>query len=248
MNLALRPAALLLAALPLAAEPVGGIDAKALVREVETQYRGKTSHGTARMRIATEHWKRELTMEMWGEGRERFLAVIRQPKKERDTATLKRAGEVWNYLPKIDRLMKIPSSLMGDSWMGSHLTNDDLVKEDKTEELFDLKVLSVEGSTVTIQADPKPDAAVVWGRLVYRIDRERVIGIDVTYFDEELASARAMVFDRVEKVEGRWLPLRMRITPTTKPKESTEILYERIEFDSPLDPDLFSLRSLRKKR
>ncbi|MBI5210658.1 MAG: outer membrane lipoprotein-sorting protein [Elusimicrobia bacterium] len=244
---------LLAAALALATilpPPASGetLDVKALVREVETQYRGKTSHALSRMRIATEFWTRDLTMEMWGQGREKFLAVIRAPKKERDTATLKRDGEVWNFLPKIDRLMKIPSSLMGDSWMGSHLTNDDLVKEDKIEELFDLSVVRVEGSTVTIQADPKPDAAVVWGRIVYRIDRGRVLALDVVYFDEDLKKARTLSFDRVERVAGKWLPLRMVIQPVDKPMERTEILYESIEFDLPLDDGLFSLRSLRRRR
>ncbi|MFH1723491.1 MAG: outer membrane lipoprotein-sorting protein [Elusimicrobiota bacterium] len=224
------------------------IDAEALVRRVETAHRGKTSRAVARMRIVTEFWKRELTMEMWGEGRERFLAVVRSPKKERGTATLKRDDEVWNYLPKIDRLIKVPSSLMGDSWMGSHITNDDLVKEDKIEELFDLTVESVEGSTVTILCVPKPDAAVVWGKIVYHVDQERLIALDVDYYDEDGEKVRTLAFDKVEKIAGRWIPLRIKILPVDNPDERTEIVYDELELDIPLKKGLFSLRGLRRKR
>ncbi|MFH2203406.1 MAG: outer membrane lipoprotein-sorting protein [Elusimicrobiota bacterium] len=223
------------------------LDAKALIKDIETAARGKTSHAVAAMRIKTEYWERELKMEMWGEGREKFLAVIREPKKERGTATLKRDDEVWNFLPKIDRLIKVPSSLMGDSWMGSHITNDDLVKEDKIEELFDLEIVSHEGSIVVIGATPKPDAAVVWGRIVYRADLERRVALSVDYFDEDGAKIRTMVFDKVEKIAGRFVPLRMRIQPVEDEGEFTEIVYDTLQLDVPLKAGLFSVRSLRKK-
>jgi len=111
------------------------LDPQELIRRVETQYNGQSSHAIMTMSIVTEDWKRDLTMESWSEGRDKFLSVIRQPVKEEGTATLKIEDDIWNYLPRIDRLMKIPSGLMGDSWMGSHLTNDDLVKENKIDEL-----------------------------------------------------------------------------------------------------------------
>lgn len=224
------------------------IDAKALIREIETAARGRTSRAKATMRIKTEYWERALSMEMWGEGRERFLAVIREPKKERGVATLKRDDEVWNYLPKIDRLVKVPSALMGDAWMGSHLTNDDLVKEDKIEELFALEVSAVEGSTATIVAVPRPDAAVVWGKIVYRVDLERRVALDVAYFDEDGAKVRVMTLDRVAQVAGRWVPLRVRVLPVEDPGEFTEIVYDELELDIPLDEGLFSLRALRRRR
>ncbi len=228
-----------------AAEP---LDAKALILEIETANRGKTSHALSTMRIKTEYWERTLKMEMWGEGRERFLAVIRSPKKERGTGTLKRDDEMWNYFPKIDRLIKVPSSLMGDSWMGSHITNDDLVKEDKIEELFTLSILSRKGRVVMINAVPKPDAAVVWGRIVYRADIERRVALDIDYYDEDGVKVRTMVMDQVEKIAGRWVPLRMRVLPVEDPGEFTEIIYDKLELDIPLKKGLFSLRSLRRRR
>lgn len=241
-------ALLLIAALSSPASAAPKLDAHALVRDVETAARGKTSHAVATMRVKTEFWERTLSMEMWGEGRETFLAVIRAPKKERGTGTLKRDGEVWNYLPKIDRLIKVPASLMGDSWMGSHLTNDDLVKEDKIEELFSLEVAGQTGSTVTIRAVPKKDAAVVWGKIVYRIDLSRRVALDVEYFDEDGEKIRTLAFDRVKTVAGRSVPMRVRVLPVERPDEITEIVYESLELDLPLKKDLFSLRSLRRRR
>ena len=109
-----------------------GLDPVALIRHIETQYQGRSSHGKITMEIKTRHWQRTLVMEAWSEGRDRFLTRILEPRKERGTGTLKVADDIWNYFPRIDRLVKIPSSMMGDRWMGSHLTNDDLVKEGKS--------------------------------------------------------------------------------------------------------------------
>ncbi|MCR4294710.1 MAG: outer membrane lipoprotein-sorting protein [Elusimicrobia bacterium] len=242
----LRLLALALLAFPCRAAET--LDAKALIREIETSARGKTSHALAEMRIKTEFWERSLMMEMWGEGRERFLAVIRSPKKERGTGTLKRDEEVWNFLPKIDRLIKVPSSLMGDSWMGSHITNDDLVKEDKIEVLFDLSILSRSGDTAVISAVPKPNAAVVWGKIVYHADLARRVALSVEYFDEDGAKVRTMTFDRVETVAGRSVPMRIRVVPVGGEGEFTEILYKKLELDIPLEKGLFTVRSLRRRR
>lgn len=227
------------------ADTTQNLDVQELIRKVETQYQGKTSHSMARMKVITENWTRELTMEMWSEGRDDFLAKILSPKKEQGTATLKIGDEMWNYLPKIDRLIKIPSSLMGDSWMGSHLTNDDLVKENKVDEDYDLKLIKAEGSLATINCIPKPDAAVVWGRIEYMVDMEKMIPVKTLYFDEDDILVRTMTFDRVERVSGRWIPLRMVIQPEEEPDEMTELIYENLEFDIKLRKDQLSIRSMR---
>ncbi len=229
------------------AETAEGLDAQALVRKVETQYMGITSHAIARMIIKTESWSRELKMEFWSEGRDKFLAKILSPKKEQGTATLKIDEEIWNYLPKIDRLMKIPSSLMGDRWMGSHLTNDDLIKENKIDELYNFEIKKAWGDTVVIIGIPKLNAAVVWGKIEYRVNLEKMVPDFVRYFDEDDVLVRTMKFDRIEKVSGRWIPLRMVILPEELPGEKTEMVYEKLEFDIQLEKDRFSLSSLRRR-
>lgn len=221
-------------------------DAKTLIRQVETQYQSKTSHSIFRMKVVTRSWTREMTLESWGEGRDKMLSKILTPKKDAGTATLKIGDEMWNYLPKIDRLMKIPSSLMGDRWMGSHLTNDDLVKENKVDELYTFKVAAESAKEATIVATPKPNAAVVWGSITYRIDLSRQIPLDVQYFDEDGALVRTISFDQVRTIDGRTIPTRMRYVPADEPGAYTEMVYETIEFDRPLSKDLFSLRALRR--
>jgi hypothetical protein len=222
-------------------------DAYELVRLVETQYRGETSYSVMTMSIITDAWSRELTMEAWSEGRNKFLAVITAPRKEEGTATLKIDDEIWNYLPRIDRLLKIPSGLMGDSWMGSHLTNDDLVKEDKVEEVYDLTVAERDGDRIVIDGVPKSDAAVVWGRIEYHIDLARRIPLLIRYFDEDDALVRTMTFDDVRQTGDRWVPMAMLIQPEEKPDEHTRIQYDELAFGVALGDDLFSLRSLRRR-
>ena len=218
-----------------------------LIRKVETQYQGNNSHAKIRMKVITNVWSREITLEAWSEGRDKFIAKILAPKKEAGTATLKIKDEIWNYLPKIDRLMKIPSSLMGDRWMGSHLTNDDLVKESKMDELYTFEAEKIENSVATIICTPKTDAAVVWDRVVYRIDLEKTVPISVDYYDEDGDLVRTITFEQVENISGRWVPMVMEIRPVDEPDEMTEMIYESLEFDIKLPENLFSVQSLRRR-
>ncbi len=221
------------------------LDAEQLVREIETQYQGQTSHGVATMKIVTADWNRELRLELWGQDRDRFLARILEPKKEAGITTLKVDEQIWNYLPKIDRVMKVPSALMGDGWMGSHYTNDDLVKEAKIDQLYDFSVGFQGETTAVIIARPKPEAAVVWGKLMYVADYRKRIPLRVDYFDEDGELVRRMTFDRVEPVNGRLIPLLSRIEPVDDPGEYTEFVYETLEMGISLPGDIFTLRSLR---
>ena len=229
------------------AETPETIDAQALIRQVETQDQGENSHSTMHMKVVTDAYSREMSMEGWSEGRDKFLARILSPKKDEGIATLKIGDEMWNFLPKIDRLIKIPSSLMGDRWMGSHLTNDDLVKENKIDELYTFETEKVEDSIATIICTPKPDAAIVWGKVLYRIDLTKKIPTAVDYYDEDGDLVRTMTFDQVENISGRWVPMRMVIQPIDKPDEKTELLYESLTFDATLKDNLFSVQSLRRR-
>lgn len=223
------------------------LDAVALVRAVETQYQGERSHGKMRMHIKTRSWNRMLELEMWSEGREKLLTRILAPVKERGTCTLKVDDDIWNYISRIDRLIKIPSSLMGDSWMGSHLTNDDLVKENKVDKLYQLAITERVGKDVTITGKPLPDAAVVWGKIVYKIDTASLTPLLVEYYDEEDVKVRSMVFSDFKQIDQRWLPMISRIVPEDKPGEFTEMQYLEIDFSVELPRDLFSIKSLRNR-
>ncbi|HKI51996.1 MAG TPA: outer membrane lipoprotein-sorting protein, partial [Geothermobacteraceae bacterium] len=108
--------------------PAQALDLRQLIRETEDQHMGRSSVAEMTMAVSTEHWQRTTRMEAWSLGRDYFLVRILEPAKEKGVATLKIDQEVWNYLPKVDRTIKVPPSMMGGSWMGSHITNNDLVK------------------------------------------------------------------------------------------------------------------------
>lgn len=222
------------------------MSARDLIRRIETQYQGDTSHSTCLMRVVTARWTREMTLEMWSKGRDRFLVRVLAPKKDEGVASLKVVNDMWNYLPNIDRLVKIPSSMMGESWMGSDLTNDDLVKENQVDQLYDL-TMTATGDTARITAIPKPDAAVVWGKIIYAVDTDRFIPISVDYHDESGELVRTITFDDVRQIEGRRVPMKMIVLPLDKPGERTVLEYRNLDFDIRLSDDFFSLPSLRRR-
>lgn len=223
------------------------LDPKELVRRIETQYQAGTSHGVAKMTIVTAQYTRELRLEVWGRGRDDMLARILSPVKEAGISTLKVGDAIWNYLPRIDKLMKVPSGLMGEGWMGSHFTNDDLVKENKIDELYTFSVAYADDTTAVITGTPKPDAAVVWGRIEYVLNHVQLTPIRVDYYDEDGVKARQSRFSDIRSVNGRQIPMRSVIEPLDKPGERTEFSYESLEFDIKLDPQQFSLQNLRRR-
>lgn len=229
------------------AAPAAPLDLRKLIREVEDQYIGLSSRARMIMQVKTEHWQRSLEMEAWSEGRDYFLIRILAPPKERGVATLKAGREVWNYLPKVDRIIKIPPSMMGGAWMGSHITNNDLVKQSHIDEDYDFRLLNETEAFWRIEGLPKPEAAVVWGKIVYQVGKAGRVPQRVEYFDEQMLKVREILFDQVRTVGERTIPLRMIVQPLDKPAEQTVLHYREIVFDLPIAKDFFSLRNLKRR-
>jgi hypothetical protein len=231
----------------LAPIPAAALDLRQLIRGIEDQYIGLSSHARMRMAVSTENWQRSLTMEAWSVGRDHFLVRILEPPKERGVATLKVGLEVWNYLPKVDRVIKVPPSMMGGAWMGSHITNNDLIKAAHIDEDYDFTLLEETDAHWRIEGLPRPEAAVVWGKIVYLVRKADRVPLQVEYFDEKMIKVRDIRFADVQKIGDRSIPLRMTVQPLDKPRERTQLQYEKIEFDLPLDKDFFSLRNLKSR-
>ena len=226
------------------------VDVKKILDHVDDLYRGKSSHGIMQMHVKAQHWERKLKIEFWSQGKEQSLMRILEPKKEKGTATLKSGKNIWNYLPKIKRVIKIPSSMMGGSWMGSHFTNDDLVKESRMAEDFncsssdsgkrqDIEVLE-------ISCIPKENAAVVWGKVLVRVEKKSWQPIEIEYYDEEIQLNRVMTFGHFKMVKKRNIPTMITLQPIDKPEEKTIVSYDEMNFDIELPKDLFSLRNLQR--
>jgi hypothetical protein len=237
---------LLTSVLLLSALPAFALDVEALIRQVEQQYMGASSRALSSMQVKTSHWDRSLEMEAWSLDRDYFLVRIIEPAKERDVATLKRYREVWNYLPKVDRVIKVPPSMMGGSWMGSHITNDDLVKANHIEKDYNLRLIEETETDFIVECLPKTDAAVVWGKIIYKIKKTPQVPVRVDYYDEEMVRVREIHFDDVQQIGDRIVPMRLTVLPLEKPDEQTILHYRELVFDLPIDETYFSLRNLKK--
>jgi len=221
-----------------------------LLAEIDDLWRGQSSHAITSMQVKTEHYTRSMQMEGWSKGKEKTLIRIIEPLREKGTATLKSGNNIYTYLPKTDRTIKLTSGMMMGSWMGSHLTNDDLVKEARLEEDYDAEI-SFEGERdgediIEFTLIPKPDAAVVWGKLILIIDGDSHNPIVESYFDEDMVLARTIEFTELKQLAGRLRPSVMTVTPADKPGEFTEFVYQSLEFDIELGEQLFSLSSLKR--
>ena len=227
-------------------------DATEIVDCVDRIMRGESSRGVSTMEVVTENWSRAMEMQVWSLSTDYALVRILSPRKDAGTATLKAVNEIWNYLPRVDRTIKIPASLMSASWMGSHFTNDDLVKESRLIEDYEI-TLAYEGDRDGVEVwefdlVPRPEAPVVWGRISYQVRKSDTMPVYARYYDEDGELVRTMTFFDYRELGGRLVPAAMRIVPEDKPGEFTEFRYSELEFDVDLDEAFFSLRRLRDTR
>jgi len=224
-------------------------EVEALLDLTDDLNRGRSSHSELVMKVKTARYQREMKIEAWSEGAERSLLRILSPKRDAGVATLKVGDEAWNYLPKIDRTLKISASAMGGAWMGSHLTNDDLIKgsrmrRDYTWALLARPSAAGEGS-YELTLTPKPEAPVVWGKLSLFISADKRPQ-RIEYWNERGVLQRVMSFHDYQDREGRAVPMRMRVTPSNKEGEYTEITYSALTFNVTHPPRTFSLQSLKR--
>jgi hypothetical protein len=225
--------------------------AKEILREVDDMWRGASSHTILTMQVKTSHYTRNIRLEGWSKGKEKTLVRILTPLKEKGTATLKSGNNIYSYLPRTDRTIRLTSGMMMGSWMGSHFTNDDLVKESRMEEDYDPTV-SFEGrrnnqDIIEFTLIPKPDAAVVWGKVILTVLTDGYLPLIQYYYDEDMNIARTITFKKIQQMAGRPRPTVMRVVPADKLNEYTELIYEKMEMDITLSDAFFSLSHLKRK-
>jgi outer membrane lipoprotein-sorting protein len=224
--------------------------AQEILAQLDDLWRAQSSHSILVMHVQTKHYTRSVEMEAWSRGKENSLVRILSPKKEEGTTTLKSGNTIYTYLPKTDRTIRLTSGMMGSSWMGSHFTNDDLVKESRLSEDY-IPQINYEGvrdgfDVIEFTLIPKPDAPVVWGKITITMLSRDHIPID-SYYYEDMVLERAITYDQVREMGGRLLPARLRVQPTDKVGEFTELVYKEITFGIDIDDSFFSLLQLRRK-
>jgi outer membrane lipoprotein-sorting protein len=246
--------------------------AREIVDRVARLFISQSSIATVEMQITKEDWQRKISMQFWSLGESNILVRIRQPQEDAGTAILKVGSKVWYYLPKANRTVKMPASMMMTSWMGSHFTLDDLVKESRLTNDYVIAI-SFEGQRDGVALSeytltPKPAAVVVWGKITLEIRQANLMPVRQRFYDEDGKLVRELTFSGYRTVSGRLIPTRLVMRPFDKAGkkagagggvsvdgvmnppdqavEQTTITYENIVFDEPISAETFSRRNLKQ--
>ena len=178
---------------------------------------------------------------------EQFIDQMEALKKDRGVATLKRENEMWNYLPKINRIIKVPPSMMMNAWMGSDFTNDDLVKQTTLSEAYTLSLVSL-ADTYEVTLIPKEETVTVWGRIVYTVLKSPLIPQGQTFFDDKGVAVRTLTFSEPRLFGSLVLPAKLVMTPLNKKGFETVIVYEDLTVNDPsITAETFTLRALKRR-
>jgi len=233
------------------AGPVFAQDAAEIVRASIDNWRGKSSYGEMTMIIHRPTWERTMSMRAWTQGSKKTLVRVTAPKKDAGNGTLMVDNNMWSYAPKVNRVIKVPSSMMGQSWMGSDFSNKDVSRADTIVDEYDHTLLGEEehrGHTVyVIESVPHEEAAVVWGKEVLRIRDDDVL-VSQEFFDQDGALAKVLESLEIGEMGGRTIAIRQRMTKTETDDEWTEFRIDSVEFDVEVSDNVFTRSNLQNPR
>ncbi len=225
-------------------------DAREIVKKAVDKMRGETSRAEVTMSIIRPSWQRTLSMKTWTKGTEYSMILVTEPAREKGTAYLKRKNEIWNWVPRIGRTVKLPPSMMKQSWMGSDFRNDDLIKEssmveDYTHELAGDTVLN-DRDCYRIHLTPKPNAPVVWGRIDLWITKKEYLQLRVEFYNEDGELIDIMRGSEIREMDGRVITTVLEMLPADKEGHKTVLEYESIRFNEPISNDFFTVQNMKR--
>lgn len=224
--------------------------ASVYLKQLDLLYRSNSSHSQIEMEVTTPNWSRVLKMLIWTKGLDYTFVRLTAPRKDKGVASLKRKNQMWNFFPKINKVIKIPSSMMMGSWMGSDFTNDDLVKNSTLVDDYLSQIIKADASIRVISLIPKKDTVSLWGRILIQIDTKTELPIKQEYFDEKLKLIRVMKFLDVKKMGGKLIPTTLELIPMTSSKKGhkTIVRYKTINFNATNSMSIFTRNNLQKRR
>jgi outer membrane lipoprotein-sorting protein len=232
---------------PAAAKAPPPPDVDAILAHLDDLYRSKASVARMEIAVTTPRTTRTLRIRAWTRGEEQSLVVVEAPPREAGTATLRDGENLWNWLPRIARTIRVPPSMMLGSWMGTDFTNDDLVKESSLRKDFDARVErrseSPPGWWLTLTV--KPGIVGRWARIELLVS-DGLLPVEERHFDRKGRLARTMRFDDVRVLGGRRIPARMALVPEGLVGQRTELRYLEVRFDADVPADTFSLSRLER--
>jgi len=225
-------------------------DATEIVRKMDEKMRGESLKAEVTMTIVRPDWSRQVTMENWSRGTEYSMILITAPARDEGTAFLKRGNEIWNWVPSVGRTIKMPPSMMMQSWMGSDFTNDDLVRESSAVTDYDHELVgeeTIQGyECYKIEMKPKPDAPVVWTRVDVWISKEEYLELKAEFYDEFGELINVMNGMEVKEFDGRMIPSKMEMIPMDEEGYKTILEYRSMEFNENIPQSFFSVQNMRR--
>ncbi len=226
-------------------------DAREIVRSAWQHWRGESSQGEMTMTVHRPGWERTTSLRIWTRGQKHSLVRVTEPKKDAGNATLMVGDEMWTYAPKVNRVLKVPSSMMAQSWMGSDFSNRDVSRADTIVDQYDHRIVETtteDGHAVTvIESIPHPDAAVVWGKEVLRIRDDHVV-LAEDYYDQDGKLVKSMRSLKLGRMGGRALAILQRMQKAEAADEWTDVRLDRIEFDIKIPDRVFTRSNLSNPR
>ncbi len=228
------------------------ITAKDIVAKANELLRGKTSYSEMEMVISRPKWSRTLRFKGWSKGSGFSMIYVTYPDKEQGQVFLKRHNEMWNYMPGIEKMIKIPPSMMMQSWMGSDLTNDDLIKGASIVDDYDHKILREEVifdyECYVIELIPKEDALVVWGKIISWISRNGYMNLRNEYYDEDMILVNTEELSKIKNISGRIMPTFFKVIPEENKGNKTTMEFKDVDFDIPIEDEFFSIQNMKRVR
>jgi len=224
-----------------------------IIKKAEEVRRGaNSSEAEMTMTIVRPTWSRTMSMKSWSKGDDYAIMLITAPKRDFGTVTLKREKEVWNWMPKIERTIKLPPSMMSQSWMGSDFTNDDLVRESSLIKDYDLKTLkdsTIDGRICwKIEMIPHEDAAIVWSKVYTWVDKKDYLMLRSEYYDEDAYLINVMQASNIKVLGGKTFATKMEMIPVEEEGHKTVIEYSDINFDKDISESFFSVQNMKRVR
>lgn len=222
--------------------------AKEIVQKADEKMRGSTLLAEITIKTVRPSWSREMTVRTWMKGPTLAMILVQSPAKDKGIVYLKRKKEVWNWIPSLEKTIKLPPSMMSQSWMGTDFTNDDLVKESSVVNDYEHSII---GDTIIdnrncyiIRMVPNPEAAVVWGKLIVCIDKKDFIELHTKFFDEDGNLINTMNAFDVKMMDGRLIPTRFEMIPAEKPNQKTVMIYQSVQYNKPIDNNFFTTEKM----
>ena len=223
-----------------------------IVKHSDDLMRGDTQEGIYEMTITTPTWERTLRLYVKSKGRDKMFIRILSPSKEKGTTTLRIKSEMWNYLPQVERTIKIPPSMMLQPWMGSDFANDDLVKESSVVDDYEHTLTrqeKIDGQDIyVIVLMPKPKAGVVWNKRIMKIRKKDFIPVRDEFYGKDEKLVKVLNYSKIEKISDRTIPTHWEMVSEIKKGHRTIIeVDKKVVYNAPINDNAFNLQSLKSK-